>query len=156
MKEIKFKIDNKEIKQITGSIDTYTVTGMIEWIKESKNITIYLHTSGGDAQDAWLIYDLIKANKINLTVICGRVESAGLIILSAAKHKLAYSHSYFGFHLGYLTGTEKDKEKQHIPKLNYYNKLYQVLYPQIKIKKDMTYYTAKQMKKLGLIDTILK
>lgn len=155
MEQIKLRVIDKEIKQIFGSIDTCTVSLMLQWIKESKDITIYLHTSGGDAQDAWLIYDIIKANKINLTVICGRVESAGLIILSAAKHKLAYNHSYFGFHLGYITGTEKDLEKQHIPKLNYYNKIYQDLYPHVKVKKDMTYYTAKQMKKLGLIDKIL-
>ncbi len=151
--EIEFKPINKEFDlKIIGNIGEYTIQNMLDSLRK-KEMTIFLHTSGGDGESAWAIRNLILTNKINATIYVSRCESVGMIILSACKTKIAYSHCSFMLHNGQHDNIELNIKGEE--KLNRFNKMYQELHPKIKVENKNKYFTAKEMLKMKYINKII-
>ncbi len=74
----------------------------ILWLWEqdqTKPITLYLSSQGGDAVVAAAFRNTIKLNKVDLhVVVVGEAHSAALIILSAGTKRVAWKGARFFFH----------------------------------------------------------
>ena len=81
-------------------INVETMTELMEKIGEEKEVTILLHSSGGDPSAAILFHSYVETKKINLTVhVMAKCESAAIIILCAAKRRLGSKNSTYLLHL---------------------------------------------------------
>lgn len=70
-------------------------------ISEPKPITIYIHSYGGDLDQAQFFCDLIEASHIPIiTVAAGVAMSAGLLIFLSGKKRYAFKHSQLLIHQG--------------------------------------------------------
>ena len=118
---------NLEQIRIIESITKQTFSDFLYALGDSKSANVILCTSGGDAAPAFAIYDYVRANKIDLTIHCmGEVESAGMVILAAGKHKIAYPHTTFMYHSPELGSPTRANKKKYQKKLdlatnNYYD-----------------------------------
>lgn len=149
--------------KIIGNINDTTLRNFLNVAEESKNkkLTIFLTSSGGDADVTSAILDYIKINKLNLTIHCyGQVESAALTILSTGTTKLSAPTCIFGSHLptagSNLKGFKKWRnDMEHKKKLQHFTSMVVRTQGPMTIKKKFSYYSVKEMLSMGLLDGIL-
>ena len=135
-------------------------------------ISIYLSTYGGCIHDMLTIYDEIKslANTYEVYIYCcGKVMSAGTIIMLAVdvKHRLSYKNTTFMYHT--LAGMDWGKMKDMEENVEESKRLHKIMWdiykentaiPEEKLeeiykcKKDW-YITADQAKKYKIISKII-
>lgn len=69
--------------------------------KSSDDITIHMHSIGGEWSDGMAIFDAIRMSKSKVSIIVyGQAESMSGIILQAADERVMTEHSYFMPHYG--------------------------------------------------------
>lgn len=69
--------------------------------KSSDNITIHMHSIGGEWSDGMVIFDAITMSKSKVSIIVyGQAESMSSIILQAADERIMTKNSYFMPHYG--------------------------------------------------------
>ena len=117
--------------------------------------SMFLYTSGGDVEAAFAIKSLIEVNKIKVTIYCSRVESAGTIILSAAKKKISFKYTFFMFHNTRLENDTKEERKKYKVKMDKLDKMCQELYQKIKFTDQHQYFGPYQLLELGYIDEVI-
>jgi len=149
--------------RIIGTIDNntlYTFLNLIEGKKDNK-VSIFLCSSGGSAEIAIAINDLIKINKLNVTIHCfGEVESCALTILNAGSKKLSSKTCIFGSH-SVSVGNNRNLIKQfflkrkHKKKVTHFETVTKETQPLMQQKNKIKYYTAGEMMDMGLIDSFL-
>ena len=90
----------KEVIRQIIEINDYDEEQRIEDIYyEDKPINLFLTTNGGDTDEAFAIYDIIKHTRTQVNIYAiGRCYSAGFIILLAGNIKLAYPNTSFMLH----------------------------------------------------------
>lgn len=107
---------------VTGGVDTKmykTVLkglALLNQVEECPVITVVLNTDGGDVSQSLAIYDLIKMNEKPVDIIAiGECLSSGLLIMQAARHRLATKNCQLMSH----NGTEKLKGEANTVKRQY-------------------------------------
>lgn len=76
------------------------------------NPTIVLNTQGGDFYQALAMYDIIKFQHDDFTIVgSGNVMSAGMIILQAAKYRVTFENTQFMIHYGEDSNMSADSAK---------------------------------------------
>lgn len=141
---------------INSNIGEHTLLSFIDSCEGKKKINVFLHTSGGDAESSWSIVEYVRLCNIEMNVYCSRAESAGIIILLAAKNKYAFKHCSFMYHLGISGDGKLEEYEKHKKKTDYFNELYRKITPSsIKLSHKPTYLNAKEALKLKIIDKIL-
>ena len=90
----------KEVIRQIIEINDYDEEQRIEDIYyKDKPINLFLTTNGGDTDEAFAIYDIIKHTRTQVDIYAiGRCYSAGFIILLAGNIKLAYPNTSFMLH----------------------------------------------------------
>lgn len=90
----------KEVIRQIIEINNYDEEQRIENIYyRDEPINLFLTTNGGDTDEAFAIYDIIKHTRTQVKIYAiGRCYSAGFIILLAGDIKLAYPNTSFMFH----------------------------------------------------------
>jgi ATP-dependent protease ClpP protease subunit len=69
--------------------------------KSNENITIHMHSIGGEWSDGMVIFDSITMSKAKISIIVyGQAESMSSIILQAADERIMTTNSYFMPHYG--------------------------------------------------------
>jgi len=147
----------------------FKLDGMIK-DNNTKEITIYINSNGGQVMALVPLIDLIKNSKKQInTIVLGKAYSAGAILLICGHKRKAFEHSDILIHeIAYDLGYQKNTQaKSYVKSSDYYNK---ILMDIIKEKTKMTveqikYYmdsniddfiTTKQALKFGIIDKIIK
>ena len=75
--------------------------------------SIFLSTEGGDFYAALGIYDMLRASKVPVRIVCvGPVFSAGTIILMGSDDRVAYKNTTFLIHYGSSTVESEDERRQ--------------------------------------------
>lgn len=137
--------------------------------KDNKNpepIIIYIHSYGGDLEQAFLFCDLCKTSYVPIvTVATGAAMSAGLLIFLSGHRRYAFPHAQLLIHSGSasFSGTaeqiedaQKSYQKQ-IEQMKKYilsqSNITEQLYK--KNKSRDWYVTGEDMVKLGLADKIV-
>ena len=127
---------------------------------EYSELTILLNTRGGEVDQAFAIYDLLRTQEIPIRVVCnGPVLSAGTIILMAGDKRHMSSHSYLVFHYGQDANTCAND----IAHSNYMNKRYNELFKKTKITSKIlekwsstnVYYTPEKALELGIVTGVI-
>lgn len=135
-------------------------------------VNIYLSTFGGYLYDMFAIYDEIKELTNDYTVniyCCGKVMSAGTIIMLATdyKHRFAYRNTTFMFHtLSSLTyGKIKDMEEDTDECKRLHKVMYKIYQENTSIPKSQLdkiyeskvdwYISAEQAKKYKIISKVV-
>jgi len=66
-----------------------------------KDITIHMHSIGGEYHSGMLIYDAIKNCRSVVTIVChGEISSMGIIVLQAADRRISMPNCKFLLHFG--------------------------------------------------------
>jgi ATP-dependent Clp protease protease subunit len=130
-------------------------------------IVIFINTPGGSVYEAFAIYDVMKAIKPPIvTVGIGKIMSAGVLLVSAGNkgHRYATPNSYFMTHdmQCHSSGTFQDTDAQHKHLIDMRDRYLDIMAVETKmtlavLKKKLLaedYFTAKQAKKLGIIDFV--
>ena len=84
---VESKLLNSHVHFLTGDIDEDNIRKAIQWIvyenlsNESKTLTLYVNTQGGDLYQAFALIDIMNVSKhVIRTVGIGNVMSAGFLI----------------------------------------------------------------------------
>jgi len=84
---VESKLLNSHVHFLTGEIDEDTIRSAIQWLvyenlsNESKTLTLYVNTQGGDLYQAFALIDLMRVSKHTIrTIGIGNVMSAGFLI----------------------------------------------------------------------------
>lgn len=103
---------------ISGDVDHVMTASFLRILTDhaKKPVTICLNTDGGDCYQAREICDMVRRHG-NVTIHAfGACQSAGVFILSAAKHRISSPSCTFLIHYGTATTTSLT-EKEHTDKL---------------------------------------
>lgn len=126
-----------------------------------KRILMHFSTLGGDDEQAFGIYDLIKNNPKPVDIlVSGPCNSSGTLILQAASKRMAYANSTFLLHYGVPEYTcIQHTEFAKILDDNWINIIATrmkrpITYIDV-IHRTETYWTALQALDFGLIDKIV-
>jgi len=158
---------------LNGKIDEDMAGGVIRALMayevESVDapITVFINTYGGEAYEAFAIYDIMKATKCPIiTIGFGKIMSAGTLILAAGTQGQRYAlpNTFFMTHdlqCGAI-GSFMDVESQHEHNKEIRERYIRLLSTNTRIKlKDLRamvtnekYFSAETAKELGLIDHI--
>lgn len=82
-------------------------------VTEPKPLTLYIHSYGGDLDQAQFFCDLVESSHVPIiTVAAGVAMSAGLLIFLSGKRKYAFKHSQLLIHQGSasFSGTAEEIE----------------------------------------------
>lgn len=157
-------VDNSTV-YLTGEVDS-TMYKLVAYsmvlLSDKEDITIVLNTEGGDYYQALAIYDLLKFHTVhrNLKILCvGPVMSAGIIILMAAKERIALPNTQLMIHYGEDSNDTAQSVKHNLDLLK---KFKTILATRVNVGKRKidgwfkhdTYYFAEDALKVGLIDRI--
>lgn len=152
---------------LSGEVDVHMyklVAYSMVLLSDKEDITVVLNTEGGDYYQALAIYDLLKfhtANR-NLKILCvGPVMSAGIIILMAAKERVALPNTQLMIHYGEDSNDSAQSVKHNLDLLK---KFKNILASRVNVGKRKidgwfkhdTYYFAEDALKAGLIDRVAK
>ncbi len=150
------KFDYKIIGEITEGLTFYSFTSFLEEYKKRRPAKVLLYSSGGSGETAGAINDMMSLSKTKIHIYCfGRVESSALIIMQAADKKFSSENCMFMSHKAEVSSNSKKNRKEHKKKLDLYDNWSVKIVSPMKILKKCSYYTAKEMKEMGLIDKIL-
>ncbi len=96
-------MDNSII--LKGSIDSNMLFDFREKLSSINSIiTVIIHSTGGDLDCAFSIYDLIKECKENVTtIILGKCCSAALVLFLAGNIRKMYKNSFVLIHEPFVT-----------------------------------------------------
>lgn len=137
----------------------------------NEEITLFLHTNGGEVSGLIQIYDVLSLLKSPIRTIClGKAYSAGAVLLAAGTpgHRFAQKHSRIMIHgiqgTFPLPNSDYDLSKNYLSHLKNSNKVVlkilanhtgKTLEEVEKDCKEDQYFTAEQAVKYGLIDGII-
>jgi ATP-dependent Clp protease protease subunit len=136
-------------------------------IAEPEPITLYIHSYGGDLDQAQFFCDLIESSHVPVvTVAAGVAMSAGLLIFLSGKKRYAFKHSQLLMHQGSasFSGTAEEIEsaqksyKKKLEKMKKYilshtsidSKLFE------KNKTKDWYVSGEELLTLGIADKIIE
>lgn len=160
---------------ITGEITDKTTTQVVPWIVAQNlddgsprdHLTLLVCSNGGSLPASWSIIDAIKGSSIPVhTVGMGQIMSAGFLIYLAGKRRVLtpncevmahqFWHGAIGKHHELVDATVRwDHEDQRM--FEYYRKVTKLTPAQIRQKlmgPGEHYYTAAQVRRLGLADKV--
>lgn len=134
--------------------------------KKPEPITLYIHSYGGDLEQAMLFCDLCKISHVPIiTVATGAAMSAGLLIFLSGHRRYAFPHTQLLIHSGQATfsGTaeqiedaQKNYQKQLVQMKEYILNRSCVTEQLFKKNKSRDWYvTGDDIVKLGLADKIV-
>lgn len=95
--------------------------------KDSAELTLYVRGGGGDLDTVFSIYDMLKNDEINRTVLIGRAKSAHVILLCAGKIREMMPNASIGLHpclSGGENGADNRTLKRIIEDASWYDKRY--------------------------------
>lgn len=93
--------DNEYNTDITSQCANLVIEAMLTLQQSTKPITLHIHSTGGDADAALAIYDIIHACRCETTMVGhGCVCSSASFIFQAADIRLLLPHSYLMIHRG--------------------------------------------------------
>jgi ATP-dependent protease ClpP protease subunit len=96
------------IGEIEEEMTALVLQALTEMPSDSKQITVFLSTHGGNVYDGLAIYDLFQACSSPVVVIgTGRVMSMGVVILQAGDRRLVTPNTTLMCHMG-TTGGYRD------------------------------------------------
>lgn len=136
--------------------------------KKPHNIILHLSTYGGYIDYGFAIYDLLKANKYPIDIICsGPIMSAGIAILCGGRKKIANKLTTFMIHsvsnVSYGKLNDIEEKTNELKRIN--NILYDIICKNTNItnkrliknktNRENWYFDAKTALKLKLIDEII-
>lgn len=149
---------------------TITATLLFLDHQNTKDISIYINSPGGDVGGFYTIYDTMQYIKSPIKTVCiGQASSAAAFILAAGTpgKRFAFENSELMIHeiqIGNMsgTGTEIEKESLRIKRLN--EKIIKTLalhcnqpYEKVKLDcKEDKFMTSEEALEYGLIDGIVK
>lgn len=88
---VEYQMATKAIKNLS----------LLKATSSTKEITIFLHTCGGEESEGLAIYDAIKSMPFHVTIISAtHARSMSSIIFQAGDERLMYPSSYFMIHRG--------------------------------------------------------
>jgi ATP-dependent Clp protease protease subunit len=130
-------------------------------------ITIILNSNGGNVNDGYAIYDVMRTAKSKIIVeVSGVANSAATIVLLGADKKLCYENVEIMIHDGtsFANGNMRDVENQVEFLKKERNNYYKLLAERTKKSKKFweqaclcdSYFDAEEALKLGLVDKIIK
>ena len=138
--------------------------------KDNQNpepITLYIHSYGGDLEQAMFVCDLIESSKVPIiTVATGVAMSAGFLLFLSGKRRYAFQHSQLLIHSGSASfgGTaeqieeaQKNDKKQISQKKEYilaHTKIDEKLFNKNKTKD--WYVNGEDIIELGIADKIVE
>jgi ATP-dependent Clp protease protease subunit len=180
VKEALKKEENERLRDVylVGDIEKDTARACIQRLRElaadnSRPITIYLNTPGGNVTDGLAIHDVVRQlvhQGVELTIVVqGMAYSMGSVVLQAASpgRRLAYRHSWMMIHepakwAGWQSTTAA---AQHLDRLKQMqNQIYRILSdrsgkPLRQIIRDTKrndfYLDADKARDYGLIDGVI-
>lgn len=129
---------------------------------QDEKVTIFLSTYGGCTYSAFGIFDLMKAHRGELDVVCvGPVFSAGTIILMGGKRRLAFPLTTFLVHFGTEINDSLSEKKQSDRTFKIYK---DILDKRTGVTRRVvgqwlngeTYMDARRAKMVGLIDDLIE
>jgi len=81
--------------------------------KSQDDITVHMHSIGGEWSDGMAIFDAVRLCKSKVTmIIYGQAESMSSVILQSADERIMTANSYFMLHYG-STGIQGDHNSVH-------------------------------------------
>ncbi len=180
VKEAIKKEENERLRDVylIGDLDKDSARASIQRLRElaadnSKPITIYLNTPGGNVTDGLAIHDVVRqlvSQGLQVTIVVqGMAYSMGSVVLQAASpgRRLAYAHSWMMIHepakwAGWQSTTAA---AQHLDRLKQMqNQIYKILAersgkPLKQIIRDTKrndfYLDAARAREYGLIDEVI-
>jgi ATP-dependent protease ClpP protease subunit len=150
---------------IFGHINLNTLNDLWSYLSKlkDKEVTIFIHSSGGDANVALAIINMLKGYKVT-TVGLNNVQSAALSIFLIGERRLAYDNTIFMAHevysnsvianflkVGYYEITRKHMDDLYnvngltLPKRKFFNLVDQ-----------QQFYTAKEAIEKGFVTEIIR
>lgn len=149
---------------ITGHIKPQTLEDVARQLDEdSRSVTVYINSGGGDAFTGLGIYDLLKSEERTVNVIgVGLVASAAAMIFMAGDNRILSANSEIMFHksstsLGYTQGEDLLIEGNALKRIDKrIDKLISPLLKETQLKafregRDV-WLTEKQARKQGIVN----
>lgn len=180
VKEAIKKEENERLRDVylVGDLDKDSARTSIQRLRElaadnSKPITIYLNTPGGNVTDGLAIHDVVRqlvSQGVQITIVVqGMAYSMGSVVLQAASpgRRLAYAHSWIMIHepakwAGWQSTTAA---AQHLDRLKQMqNQIYRILADRAgkplkqiirDTKRNDFYLDAAKAREYGLIDEVI-
>lgn len=109
---IDYEIDDKYLL-ITLAKEIVRINNEEAEVTSPKPIVLYIHSYGGDLDQAQFFCDLVEASRVPIiTVATGAAMSAGLLIFLSGKRRYAFKHSSLLIHQGSaaFSGTAEEIE----------------------------------------------
>jgi ATP-dependent Clp protease protease subunit len=175
-KELEEALGKKRCLLLEGEITEEEAERLRAWIRflnlqSNEEIKLNINSKGGDVASALLLYDeILRSNAPVIGIVDGECSSVAIVVLQAAKKRLATRHSFFFLHpisidFGKIVFDEKIYKK--IREALERGRKRQELIRQILAKKtnktpqeiqllekEEKMITAEKAKELGLIDEI--
>lgn len=157
---------------VTGEISQSHLISFLRLNPTSADLLrVFVSSGGGDMSACTGLIDmwgpLREAGNLQ-TVACGEVCSAATLLVAAGSPdlRMTYRHTVWGVHEPYLTSTREEVTHDHVAEFNFALAAFYQLLRELTGRREsfwrrrltggqMRFYSAKEARRLGLVDVIL-
>lgn len=173
---IEVRLLENGVHYLTGEISEETITPVIKWIiyenlsQQSKNLTLYINSMGGDLYQAFALIDIMRTSKIPIrTIGLGSIMSAAFLIFACGSKGMRFISPNTGIMCHQFSDAQEGKyhdiKAQIVESDNCNRRMLEILkeatgLPANSVKSKLlpasdVYLTAEELVKLKVADGIL-